>query len=155
MRLFCFGSLLDPDVRRIVLGRAGPAHHLRPAVLEGYRRVRVPDEAYPAALRDPGARIDGLLVENLSPRERARVVFFEGREFELREHPVLVDGAQVPALVCMATIPLGTSPEPWDYAEWVRRHKRHFLKAAAAYMAEFDRLSIDDAHDVWLRHRMG
>lgn len=155
MRLFCFGTLLDPDVRHIVFGRPVPDSLARTAELRGYRRVRVPDEAYPAAVPDPQGVVPGVVIERVSPVERDRVQFFEGIEFALEERGVhLDDTTVVPALVCLSTPRLGAATtDPWLLEDWRRLHKPAFLKASRIYMAEFERMDAEEAHAVWLTHR--
>lgn len=152
MHLFCFGTLMDPDIRRLVLGRDLP--DAIPAVLPGFRRVCVAEETYPAALPDPAGRIEGLLIGPISPHERDRVQFFEGFEFAIEGHPVAAAGWAGAALVCVATERLACEEEPWHFDDWRRVHKPGYLEAVTAYMAEFERLGIEDAHAVWLENRV-
>ncbi len=60
-RLFVYGSLMDPELVRRLLGRDVRA---LPARLKGYRKVEGAE--YPTAVRDEGAYIDGLVLEGLS-----------------------------------------------------------------------------------------
>ena len=48
MRFFFFGSLMDPAVASIVLGREIRAEQYAPATLVNFRCVRVAEETYPA-----------------------------------------------------------------------------------------------------------
>lgn len=157
MHLFCFGTLMDPDIREIVLGRAVPDHQARRAGLSGFRRVSVPDETYPAAVPTEGARVDGLVVGPITPLERDRVQFFEGFEFALEEHPVEIEGAPVNAplnaLVCIMTDRLSPDAEPWDFERWQREDKPLFIEAAATYMATFRVCDVEEAHAVWVGSR--
>lgn len=156
MLLFAYGTLLDPDVRRIVLNRPSPTAEATPAILHGHRRVRVEDEVYPTVLPDPGATVDGLLVPLRSGCERDRVQFFEGFELLLREHVVAcaVRGP-VAALVCTATPDFRHTGEPWSLEEWQRLHKPDYLDASTAYMDGFGTLGIDEVHRVWIESGRG
>lgn len=85
MNIFFYGTLLDPDVRRRVLGRTVPDDALLPARVSGFRRVRVPGASYPAAIRDRAASIDGRVLPHVTPRDLARLRDYEGRAYRLEE----------------------------------------------------------------------
>ena len=153
MHLFCFGTLMDADIRRIVIGRPMPDHETADAVLAEFRRVCVPDEAYPAAVPAEGSAIRGLLVGPITPVECERVRFFEGFEFRLTEITVLAGGTERRALVCLATQRLAPDRQAWDFEHWRSVHKPDYVEAAATYMAGFEHLDVEDAHSVWLESR--
>ncbi|MBL8834369.1 MAG: gamma-glutamylcyclotransferase, partial [Rhodospirillales bacterium] len=48
MRFFFYGTLIDPDVRRAVLGRLAPAS-VEPATLKGWRRFSAKGVTFPIA----------------------------------------------------------------------------------------------------------
>lgn len=94
MNFFFYGTLMDEDVRALVVGRRAPPSACRPAVLAGYRRVFRDGAAYPILVRarasegDGVTRVDGCLVAGLSKREISRLKVFEGEEYELTDLPV-------------------------------------------------------------------
>lgn len=157
MHLFCFGTLMDPDILKIVLGRAVPDHQVRRAELAGFRRVSVVGEAYPATVPEKGARVPGLVVGPITPLERDRVQFFEGFEFVLEERTVEVEGTigsePLPALVCLATDGLTPEAGPWDFERWRLEDKPLFIEAATTYMATFRLYDVEEAHAVWVESR--
>lgn len=63
MRVFLYGSLMDPAVFARVAGTAAPLEAARPALLAGWRRVVLRGTPFPTLVRDPAATVDGLLVE--------------------------------------------------------------------------------------------
>lgn len=151
MLLFAYGTLLDPDVRTLVLGRPSPAAEAVPAVLRGYRRVRVAEEVYPTVLPDPAAIVHGALVPLLDAVERDRVQFFEGFELILREREVQCSRrGPVGALVCTATDTIRHTDEDWSLEDWQRLHKADYLPASSTYMDGFGTLDISQVHRVWL-----
>jgi gamma-glutamylcyclotransferase (GGCT)/AIG2-like uncharacterized protein YtfP len=64
--LFAYGSLVDPRCLDEVLGHPHSGERLR-AQLVGYTRVAAGDFAYPFIVASPGARVDGVLIMDLSP----------------------------------------------------------------------------------------
>ncbi len=75
---FFYGTLLDPDICRLVLRREVPPESIVPATLAGYRRYQVRNAPYPAAVRQPGAEIDGIVLRDLDALDAARLSNFEG-----------------------------------------------------------------------------
>jgi hypothetical protein len=65
--VFVYGSLMEPAVCTVLLGRMPTS---RPALLHGYMRCRVVDKAYPAAIPHGGGVIEGLLLDGLSERDQ-------------------------------------------------------------------------------------
>ncbi len=63
MRVFLYGSLMDPAVFARVAGTATPLEAARPALLEGWRRVTLRGTPFPALIRDAGSAVDGLVAE--------------------------------------------------------------------------------------------
>jgi len=64
--LFVYGSLVDPRRLEDVLGHPHPGERLR-ARLAGFTRMAPGELTYPFIVADPGARVDGVLIMNLSP----------------------------------------------------------------------------------------
>jgi len=76
MELFCYGTLIVPQVWRRVVGRLRPA---RPALLPGYARCRVAGEPWPAVVAQPGAETEGLVYSGLTGGDLRRLDAYEGR----------------------------------------------------------------------------
>lgn len=132
MRFFFYGTLMDADVRRLVLGRHAPSE-VAPARLAGWRRVPVAGTSYPAIVRDPLAGVDGVLVRGLDAGGQTLLERYEGDEYEVLLVEVeSASGRRVAAQVF--------APRPgrirrgrgmWDFADWGRRHKRRFIATLA------------------------
>lgn len=129
MRFFFFGTLLDDDVLRIVIGRRVPAVDKRPATLPGYRRVKAQGVTYPIIVPQTGAEVSGLLVSSLEPLEKARLIAYEGANYDLVELPVMTGGRQRDALVFIPVSSGGLTPldEDWSFEEWTRLHREGFV----------------------------
>jgi hypothetical protein len=126
--LFFFGTLLDADVRRIVTGRE---FALEPAWLAGYRTVFLPSRAYPMLIRHPAGRTEGGMALDVDQEALARLVFYEGDEYELRPLDVLrkADGRKLGCQAFMTKPAIKPGDKPWSLDLWQRRHKAAFLRA--------------------------
>src|SRR5215471_10032258 len=117
MRFFFYGSLLDPDVTAIVVGRRLPPRAWLPASLPGYRRTRAKGVSYPAAIRDPRSEVRGAVVGGFSPREIKRLSAYEGPRYRIAPLKVKMGGK-----IAVVSIfePLDLAFEPvggaWDLA---------------------------------------
>ncbi len=130
MRFFFYGTLIDADVRRAVLGPYAP-RRVEPAVLRGWRRVPVRGRTYPVIVADPAASVDGVLVRGLNTAAKRRLERYEDADlYEMAELDVTPTGRlrAVRALTFVAKAPgLRRGSGTWEIAAWQRRHKRRFL----------------------------
>jgi hypothetical protein len=132
VRFFFYGTLIDADVRRLVLGGHAPAA-VEQATLKGWRCVPLADVTYPTIVRDGNGSVPGVLARGLSDAARQALVRYEGEEYDLLEVEVsAASGKTLPALIFAMKPGEGKSaPGVWDLALWQRRHKRRFLAALA------------------------
>lgn len=132
MRFFFYGTLIDPDVRRIVLGaRAAEAAHLRDAVLMGWERRALRGASYPVIVRRAGSSVDGVLASGLDARARRRLIEYEGEGYDLIAVEVeLIGDVRRGASVFAPTPggPLEPTSDPWSYARWVQESKPEFMR---------------------------
>lgn len=173
MRLFFFGSLLDPDLFRIVIGRPLASVPHASARLDGWTPRRVAEEDYPVLVEEPDAAAHGRIVAGLSWGEIDRCLFYEGDEYDLRPIAVALDPAEA-ARVAQAGAPAETpAPQPdrlhahaylsngsltdteevWRLDAWQAAHKAESLAIAEAWMALHGRLTIAEAELHWDRIR--
>lgn len=156
MLLFAYGTLLDPDVRSIVLGRPCPDGEGRPALLRGYVRVAVVGEAFPALAEDPAGAVEGRLFRLRDEVERRRVQFFEGHAQTLVESVVECSASgPVSALACLGSTGLVLGGEGWDFEAWGQSHKPAYLAATEAWMAAWVTGQVERALDNWAAHGRG
>lgn len=133
-RLFFYGTLLDPDIQRRVIGRELAGGALVPASLRGFRRVRAAGKWFPLLV--PGLRTDrveGGLALDLTAREIARIVAYENDGYALKRMTVeLRGGKRARALVFVpgrgGSRALKPTAEPWDLAEWQKSVKPRVLR---------------------------
>jgi len=125
---FFYGTLLDTEVARSVLGRPLGGFSPRPGRLDGYRRVYVSGATYPALSTEEGASVDGALVFRVGALEAARLRRFEGPEYETSvltiEEP---DGTRTEACVFLPKPAMRLTDRPWSLEVWRRQEKRRFM----------------------------
>lgn len=85
MRLFLYGTLLDPGRFAAVAGSAAPLRAGRAAVLRGMRRVVLRGTPWPTLVADPRSNVAGRVVR-VGPPVLQRLSAYEGRPYRL--HPV-------------------------------------------------------------------
>lgn len=134
MRYFFYGTLMDDDVRRVVLGRRAP-RTVTPAVLEGWGRVLVAGASYPAIVRRAGARVDGVLARGIDAAAARRLDRYEGAEYVAIEAEVRTSARSTP-VTAIVFVPrpghVRTRAGKWDFDIWRRRRKRSFLAKLGA-----------------------
>ncbi len=139
---FFYGTLLDPDIRRLVLRREAPPESIVPATLAGYRRYKVRSAPYPAAVRQPGAEIDGIVLRDLDALDAARLSNFEGDDYLATLCPVALSEDKSgedrlrEAWVFIATDRVPLTKASWTLDAWRQAHKSRFLEIAHGWLAE-------------------
>jgi gamma-glutamylcyclotransferase (GGCT)/AIG2-like uncharacterized protein YtfP len=130
-----YGTLSIPEVRATVLGRR---HEDVPARAAGFKRVRMRNRVYPAAVEAPGAWLEGRLYLGLDAAMLARIDRFEGRQYVRRRIEVEAAGATRPAdlYVLRDTYRATATDDPWDMETFVREHLPAFLRMCAEFRAE-------------------
>lgn len=132
MRFFFYGTLIDPDVRRVVLGACvAETAHLRDAVLKGWERRALRGASYPVILRRAGGSVDGVLASGLDAEARRRLIEYEGEGYDLIAVEVELAGElrrDASAFAPTPGGPLEATSDSWSYARWVRDSKRAFMR---------------------------
>ena len=128
MRFFFYGTLIDPDVMALVIGRRLPPSAFVAAILPGHSRRRAKGATYPVVVRDPADRVHGVVVGGLTSRDVARLAAYEGPGYRIARLKVRVGGELATVSVFEPVVArLQPSNSPWDYALWKGRHKRPFV----------------------------
>ena len=101
--LFVYGTLMDEERLEQLTGRRFPR---RRATLKGFARV-VAAHGYPTIVPQAGARVEGVLVEDVDAASLAALDVYEdaGRLYARRPAEVLVDGERVPCEVYVSLTP--------------------------------------------------
>jgi hypothetical protein len=141
MRFFFYGTLMDPDLRALVIGRTAGIG-IEPATLIGWRRRRAVGFAFPIAVPAPGRRIEGVLARGLDRAALRRLCRYEDDGYRLVKVAVRLarSGRSVPAL--LFTPMRGRfrgGRGTWSLARWQRREKRRQLPRLRAWLGRLGR----------------
>jgi hypothetical protein len=136
MDFFFYGTLLDRDVRRAVLGPGADTLAIEPALLPGYRRIATWGTVVPGLVRQSGAVTEGLIVRGITDTDGKRLDRYEGRGYRRIPCEILAAAEKRPrALVYIAIRRQAGRGAAWSLAGWQRRHKRRYLRSIARWMA--------------------
>lgn len=130
VRYFFYGTLLDPDVRRAVLGRTGAASAGRPARLEGYLCTRLAGTAFPVIIAGDG-HVDGAVFTIASERLANRIRAFEGAAY--REIEWVVHAQPETPVRARLFVPLRSARfyGAWSLERWQRTDKSRLMRTLA------------------------
>lgn len=150
MRFFYFGLLRDRQVLELVIDRPIATYPFPPAKLANARLVRLRGQTYPMLVPAPGRWVDGVIVDDLSEADLARILFFESVEYEPKRIEVVgADGAPLAAHAFATTSRAHHDDEDWRFEDWLARDKNEDLRVAALWMALFGRLDVIEADRRW------
>ncbi|MEM7194224.1 MAG: gamma-glutamylcyclotransferase family protein [Pseudomonadota bacterium] len=148
--LFCFGSLMDADVLRCVLDRKINDLSLEDATLGGYRVACLPHESYPLLVRQAGQMASGKLIHGLSEEDFARIVFFEGEEYQVSAcHVSTQRSTRLPARFFDEGIMPPAESRQWSFERWQVNDKAYMLRQSAVYMSLYGKMSAAEADVYW------
>ena len=117
LNVFTYGSLMLSFVFQRVVGRCPPSIE---ATLEDWRRVRVDNETFPAAVPTEGDQVRGILWLGLSADEIVRLDQFEGEHYQRVSVRVRdFSGENHTAEVYQWSRTDGLINEPWDI-DWFK-----------------------------------
>jgi gamma-glutamylcyclotransferase (GGCT)/AIG2-like uncharacterized protein YtfP len=112
VRLFVYGTLLDPARVAAVVGAPARLCAPRPAVLRGMRRVALRGTPYPTLIRDRRGVVAGGVL-SVGPRALQRLAMYEGRPYRLRPVAPRVFGRVVRARAWIAPPGRAEAARPW------------------------------------------
>lgn len=125
--LFTYGSLMCEDIMRLVTG-AELTHGK--GVLQGYRRLEVKNEHYPAIIEDNASEVAGIVYFNIPEKSMERLDIFEGKMYQRRIVEIrLVDGnmMKVGAYVFKDEYCDRLGSKEWHFAQFLERGKSAFV----------------------------
>ena len=118
--VFTYGSLMYAAVwEQVVCGR----YRSEPALLDGYRRLNVLGDTYPALTPGPGSSVAGTLYLDVVANDLQRLDAFEGVEYRRAEVTVQRrDGTRAGADVYLWIAAQGLGDREWD-PQWFEREE--------------------------------
>lgn len=147
--IFFYGSLRDPDLVEIVLGRRLWPGSLVPARAPGFATMRMQGEAYPLLLPEKGGVAEGVLLTDAGPEDMRRLGFFEEAEYGLAPITVETDDGPVETHYFRATGKTPPDPRPWEFDHWQRHDRVTALAAAGELMQVFGTVPVAEIDTVW------
>ncbi len=130
--LFCYGTLMFPEVMRAVAGADYPRLG---AVLRGHARYRLRGEVFPGIVAQAGAEVHGCLYRGLGAAVLRRIDAYESEGYVRRRLEVECEtGERFSAWVyVMPPASRGRlDPVEWDREAFERRHLADWLRALRA-----------------------
>ncbi len=126
--IFVYGTLLNDEVLEIILEYIPVKHSAR---LDGYKRVKVRGENYPAILADKNSEVEGALITALSDIDLKRLDEYEGGYYE--RIPVVVTMPGEVSQQCMTYVFRAEycqllSSEAWSNGHFREKHLQQFLR---------------------------
>lgn len=142
--LFFYGTLCHRPLLDLVLGGKTECK-ISPAILQGYVPNWVENQPFPMiSSSDASSRVNGLLVQDLSDEDVARLDFYEGGfDYALKDVTVQTDpdGASVATQVYFPTPGLWTPGAPWNLTEWEAQYGAMTVEAAKEVMEGYGQLT--------------
>lgn len=127
MNLFCYGTLMHPQIIDAVVGRLPQS---KPTSLKGYQIYSLTSAPYPAIIKCDNATVEGVIYLDLSETEIHLLDRYEGNEYQ-REQSELVGGNGFWSACFYVYKPQYKShlaSRGWDYAHFVQQHLSHYLQ---------------------------
>ena len=149
-RFFFFGLLRDRQVLELVIDRPTAGYPFLPAKVTDSRLVRLRGQSYPILVPAPGRWVDGVIVDELTEADLARILFFESVEYQ--PQPIEIIGADGTPLVAHAfatTSRARHDDEDWRFTDWLARDRAEDLRIAALWMSLYGRLDVVEADRRW------
>jgi len=146
---FFFGTLRDPALLEIVLGRDVAPGDIAPAQAPGHAVRALADHAYPGLVPDPASIADGNLVRNLDMADIERLAYFEEAEYSPAPITVLTGGTTVDARFFRAAERFRLTGEPWGFAAWAREERAVAHEAARELMAHIGIVPREQNTTLW------
>lgn len=124
--LFLYGTLMDPEVLALVLGR-DVATEAWAAVLPGFVRAAIAGRDFPGLWAAQGARTDGLTLR-VGTVELMRLNAYEGPHYRLAPVEVVQGGGARTAALTYVSKPWVRRGAAWSLEAWQARHKAAYLR---------------------------
>ena len=134
-----FGTLRDPELLEIVLGSVADA---QPVVLAEHGVFAAAGETFPLLMPSEGGQAEGLLLQNLTNDQIARLDYYEAPYGYALEPVELMDGRH--AQVYRPTAAQFGKGELWDLAHWQATHGAMTREAGFEIMGLFGKTTVEN-----------
>lgn len=133
MRFFFYGTLCHPPLLARVLGREAPT---RPATFPDHAVFWAEGGAFPLIQPQPGATAQGILLDDATGEDAARLDFYEGGFlYDAVDHVVHTSEGPVTARVYLPQAGRWRPGPDWVLADWVARYGAAAVATAGDFMA--------------------
>lgn len=131
---FLYGTLMDPEILALALGgapgRAVSPDRLTPATLPDHRRGYIAGRNFPGLRAEPGCATPGLLLQDVTTRERLLLNVYEGPHYQLTSVTAL-HGAppHTPVAAHVYVVKPGLKLDAqWDLQSWQHHFKPAYMQ---------------------------
>lgn len=145
--LFFYGTLRHVPLLEVVLGRPAATLKICAGVLPGHLVSAVAEGPFPMIAVHPGAMAEGVLVEDLSQQDVARIDFYEG-SFAYDLVGVTLSSGQH-AEVYLPRPDQWTAQEEWSLEAWENDFAEMSLHAAREVMGYFGNKTPEQIADMF------
>ncbi|CAA0087511.1 Uncharacterised protein [Zhongshania aliphaticivorans] len=138
--VFTYGSLMCDDIMAAVTGSDTLLNEA--AVLAGYKRYAILDEAFPAVVAEPLASVVGKVYTGVDETNLARLDAFEGEWYSRKSLQVRgVDEQSINAEVYVLRPEYSSvlAPWSWSYEYFLEHGRQAFMAQYIGYQRLFDR----------------
>jgi ADP-ribose pyrophosphatase len=146
--LFFYGTLCDPELLEIVLGRK--ADGISQASLPNHQVYWAKEEPFPMIVSEDGATAYGVLVKDVTPEELGRLDFYEGgfdyKTVVLNTHSA---GTDTQALVFFPVAGSWEVGPKWDLADWQTKWGRVVRRGAHEVMSYQGKVAPSDIVEMY------
>ena len=149
---FLYGSLMDPELLALVIGRATDGLRFEMATVHGFLCRRALNESFPVLVPHAGGQVVGVLVFDLTSADVARLQFYEGSWYALEALPVECCGGEVlTAQVFLPTAHIAADEMVWDFDAWAAVERPLFMALVQECMSRYGTLSAAENDALWPR----
>jgi hypothetical protein len=125
--LFVYGTLRDPDLFRLVVGRPLSVFSPRPLRLAGWRAAKLANVPFPVLMQAPQSHAAGLVLGPVDAGSLARLVRYEGPSYALRPLKRLCSQDMLHVFLPLAAPE--ARADDWRLEEWTALQKAETLSA--------------------------
>lgn len=150
LKFFFYGTLLDADVRHLVLGSNLTQLRTQSARLPQYRCARARAGGYPVLVRQAGRMVTGQSVAGLDRAAILALGHFEGEHYAPRRLPVIgPDGSRYRAVVFVPWRKQGDTGPDWNLKHWQRTVKPRLMPLMSLWAREFGAETLQSCDVPW------